>query len=69
LQQIFGQSVFYKYSWWWLPIVDILDRVLWIKPVLVPLVNQDCNVYGVNENFDIDLIEKWFQFAYEFLKK
>ncbi len=69
LQQIFGQSVFYKYSWWWLPMVDILDRVLWIKPVLVPLVNQDCNVYGVNENFDIDLIEKWFQFAYEFLKK
>lgn len=69
LQQVFGQPVFYKYSWWWLPIVDILDRVLGMKSVLVPLVNEDCSTHGVNENFDIELIEKWFQFAYEFFKK
>ena len=69
LEQVFGKQVFYKYSWGWLPIVDILDRVLGIKPVLLPLVNEDCNAHGVNENFDIELIEKWFQFAYEFFKK
>lgn len=69
LQQVFDQPVFYKYAWWWVPMVDILDRILGIKPVLIPLVNEDCNAHGVNENFDIDLIEKWFQFAYEFFKK
>lgn len=69
LQQIFWKPVFYKYSWWWLPIVDVLESVLNTKPVLIPLVNEDCNAHGVNENFDIDLIEKWFQFAYEFFKK
>lgn len=69
LQHVFGQPVFYKYSWGWLPIVDILERVVNTKPVLIPLVNEDCNAHGVNENFDIDLIEKWFQFAYEFFKK
>lgn len=69
LQQVFWQSVFYKYSWGGLPMIDILSRVLGIKPVLIPLVNEDCNAHGVNENFDIDLIKKWFQFAYEFFKK
>ncbi len=69
LQQVFGQQVFYKYSWGWLPMVDLLDRILGIKPVLIPLANEDCNAHGVNENLDINLIEKWFQFAYEFFKK
>ncbi len=69
LQHIFGQPVFHTYAWGWLPVVDILARVLWIKSVVVPLVNQDCNTHGINENFDVELIEKWFQFAYEFLKK
>ncbi len=69
LQQIFWKPVFYKYSWWWLPIVDVLERVLNTKPVLIPLVNEDCNAHGVNENFNIDLIEKWFQFAYGFFSR
>ena len=69
LQKVFGQPVFYKYSWGGLPIVDILERVLNTKAVLIPLVNQDCNAHGIDENFDIDLIEKWFNFAYEFFKK
>ncbi len=69
LQQVFGQQVFYKYSGGGLPIVDVLDRVLSTKPVLIPLVNEDCNAHGVNENFDIDLIEKWFQFAYGFMSR
>jgi len=69
LQQVFGQQVFYKYSGGGLPIVDVLDRVLSTKPVLIPLVNEDCNAHGVNENFDIELIEKWFQFAYGFMSR
>jgi hypothetical protein len=36
---------------------------------LIPLANEDCNPHGVDENFDIDLIEKWFDFAHEFLRK
>ena len=69
LQQVFWQPVFYKYSGGGLPIVEILERILSTKPVLIPLVNQDCNAHGVNENFDIDLIEKWFQFAYGFMSR
>jgi hypothetical protein len=34
--------------------------------VLVPLANEDANVHGVNENLDIALIEKWFQFSHAF---
>jgi len=58
LQQVFDQPVFYKYSGGGLPIVDVLERILNTKPVLIPLVNEDCNAHGVDENFDIDLIEK-----------
>jgi hypothetical protein len=37
--------------------------------VMVPLANEDCNPHGVNENMDIALIEKWFDFAHDFLRK
>lgn len=69
LERIYDQPVFYKYSGGGLPMVDILDRVLSAKPVLIPLVNEDCNAHGVDENFDVDLIEKWFQFSHDFLSR
>ncbi len=69
LSSVFSQTVFYKYSWAGSPIVEVVERIINAKPVLIPFTNQDCNVHGVNENFDIELIEKWFQFSYEFFKK
>jgi hypothetical protein len=35
-----------------------LARIVNTKSVLIPLVNEDCNSHGINENVDIDLIEK-----------
>jgi acetylornithine deacetylase/succinyl-diaminopimelate desuccinylase-like protein len=36
---------------------------------MIPLSNEDANPHGVNENMDIEMIEKWFQFSYEFFRK
>jgi di/tripeptidase len=33
------------------------------------MVNDTCNMHSVMENVTIDMIEKWYQFMYEFLKK
>ena len=69
LRSVFSQSVFYKYSWSGLAIVQLLEKIVATKFVFVPLVNEDSNAHGVDENFDIELIKKWFQFSYAFLIK
>lgn len=69
LQRVFAKPVIYKYSWWGLPIVDTMQKIIRAYPVLIPLVNEDCNAHGVNENFDIDLIEKGFQFSHDFFSR
>lgn len=69
LKSLWNKEVYHQYSWGTLPIVNLFSDILWAEVVLVPLANEDCNPHGVDENFDIDLIEKWFDFAHEFLKK
>ncbi len=66
LKEIFGKPVFYKYSWWTLPIVNLFTDILWTESLLVPLANEDCNMHGVNENMDIALVEKWLMFSHAF---
>jgi hypothetical protein len=33
------------------------------------LVNMDSNIDGINENLDVELLEKWTEFLYEFFRK
>lgn len=66
LEALYDQKVHYVYAGGWLPIVSLLHQELQLPFVLVPLANEDANVHGVNENLDIALIEKWFQFSHAF---
>lgn len=66
LQALYDQKVHYAFQGGWLPIVSLLHQELQLPFVLVPLTNEDANIHGVNENFDIALIEKWFQFSHAF---
>lgn len=43
-----------------LPSIDILA---------IPLANNDCNMHGTNENYDLDLIEKGIKFSLKFFSK
>jgi hypothetical protein len=67
-KDIHGSHPFHNYSWGGLPIVKLFSDILWFKNVLVPLANDDCNIHGVNENFDISLIKKWFEFSRRFFE-
>jgi len=69
LKDIFAKPVIYRYSGGTLTVVNLLDSIISVNNVLIPLANGDSNMHGVNENMDIDLIEKWLKFSYEFLRK
>ncbi len=66
LKELFGKNVFYQYSWWTLPIVNLFADMLGTENLLIPLSNEDCNIHGVNENMDIALIERGFEFSRNF---
>jgi acetylornithine deacetylase/succinyl-diaminopimelate desuccinylase-like protein len=66
LQTLYDQKVHYIYAGNGQPILSLLHQELQLPFVLVPLVNEDSNVHGVNENFDVGLIEKGMQFSHAF---
>jgi len=68
LRQISGEKVGEILSWFSLPIAkDMLANTQNI--VNVPFVNVDSNIDGINENLDVELLEKWTEFLYEFFRK
>jgi len=68
LEDVYWCPLLYNYSGSWLPIVKSFSDILKLDNILVPLANDDCNIYGVNENFDISLIGKWFEFSRRFFE-
>lgn len=69
LRRIFEKEVIYKYAWSSSSIITSLNENLGISQVLVPLSNEDSNSHWVNENLNIDMIEKSFTFFYNFFSK
>ena len=69
LKSIYGKSVLITHHGATLPMVSSLDQIL-KKPIVdVPLVNEDCNMHGANENYEIANLNKALKFSRAFLKK
>ncbi|MFA5748288.1 MAG: M20/M25/M40 family metallo-hydrolase [Candidatus Absconditabacterales bacterium] len=68
LKTVYGKSVIYKYSGGSIPILNLFEKYLGSKTVLIPLANEDSNPHGTNENFDVNLIEKGLLFSYQYFK-
>ena len=66
LETVTGKQVLYTYSGGSLPVVSFIDQELHIPLVLLPLANEDCSAHGVNENFDIALLERSMAFSSAF---
>ncbi len=66
LKQVYGQSPLFTYSGGAIPVVDTFTNTMKIPTLLVNLANEDCNMHGVDENFDIDLIKKGLEFSRRF---
>ncbi len=52
-----------------IPFVSDVKEILGVDTLLVPMVNEDCNMHGTDENFDINLTKKALEFSSQFLKK
>ncbi|GAB4285397.1 MAG: dipeptidase [Candidatus Dojkabacteria bacterium] len=68
LTEAFGKEPKIKFSGGGLPIVTLLVEQLGVQnAVLVPLGNEDCNMHGINENYNKDILEKGLNFSKKFL--
>lgn len=52
-----------------IPFVGDVKDILKVDTLLIPLVNEDCNMHGVDENFDVTLVRKALEFSRKFLGK
>jgi acetylornithine deacetylase/succinyl-diaminopimelate desuccinylase-like protein len=66
LEEVFQKKVVKKFSGGSLPIVSYLNKILNTPSILVGLGNEDCNMHGANENYNIDLLKKGLEFSEKF---
>ncbi len=69
LEKAYGTNPLCKYSGGGLPIVTYFKNAFGAPQVLVPLANEDCNMHGANENFNLDDVEKSLKFSKSFFSK
>jgi acetylornithine deacetylase/succinyl-diaminopimelate desuccinylase-like protein len=69
LKQAYGETALTKPVGGGLPVVSDFKDQLGLDTLLVSLGNDDCNMHGVNENFDAVLVEKALRFSKLFFNK
>lgn len=69
LKEVYKDDVLVDYCGATIPIVVDFKEVFGVDPLLVSLGNDDCNMHGVDENFDIGLIKKGLEFSKRFFSQ
>ncbi len=69
LKQAYGTEALFSYCGGTMPMVEDFKAVLGADSLLVSLGNDDCNMHGVDENFDIELIKKALEFSTLFFSR
>lgn len=69
LENIHGSKIIQIASGYIFPAVKLLSEKVSKNIVNIPMINDDCNFHCSMENVDISLIEKWYNFIYEYLGK
>ncbi len=69
LEDAYGTKCLQKPVGGGIPVVNDFQDQLGRDVLLVSLGNDDCNMHGVNENFNIDLLEKGLKFSRTFFSK
>lgn len=69
LEDVYGHEVLVDYCGATLPVVVDIYDTFGVAPVLISLGNDDCNMHGINENYDIGLIKKGLEFSSRFFSE
>ena len=67
LKKVYGSKVNRKNVGGAIPFVGEVKKILGVDTLMIPLCNEDCNMHGANENFDVELAMKALDFSQEFL--
>lgn len=67
MEDIYGRTVIKKFCGATIPIAVLFEELLKIPQLYIPMANEDCNMHGADENFDIELVKKGLSFATKFL--
>ncbi|GAB4162405.1 MAG: dipeptidase [Candidatus Dojkabacteria bacterium] len=69
MEKAYGDKVVYKFVGGGIPIINDFKNVMGIDTISASLANEDCNMHGVDENFDLELVEKALNFSQSFFTK
>jgi len=67
--EVYGVNCYKKFCGAIVPVSGIFKDVLKAPVISLGLGNEDCNMHGVNENFEIDLIKKGLNLSNKVFKK
>lgn len=68
LEKVYKEKVNYKNVGGAIPVVSDFKEILGVDTLLIPFCNEDCNMHGTDENFEIKLIIKALEFSNLFLR-
>lgn len=63
LKNIYGSEPRFRNVGGAIPFVGDVKEILGVDTIMVPLVNEDCNMHGANENYDTNLAKKGIEFS------
>jgi len=66
LEKTYGDEVVFKYVGGSIPVISDFKDVLGKDVISVSMANEDCNMHGIDENFDISLVKKGLSFSNAF---
>lgn len=66
---VYGKDCYFKLCGAIVPIAGLFQDILKIPVISLGLGNEDCNMHGVNENFDLNLLKKGLEFSNIFFSK
>lgn len=69
LESVYESEVLFSNQGAVVPIAKHLKEILDGDLVVVPLANYDCNMHAVDENFDLQILEKALRFSRKFLSE
>lgn len=68
-ENIYKKDLLQQNMWISIPILDIIQKEITKNIIIFPLANNDCNYKGINENLNIENIEKWILFSLNLFSK
>lgn len=63
LEKAYGEESLEKYTGGGIPVVGHFIDIVGVKPLLIPLANDTCNMHGVHENIGVSFVEKALAFS------